>query len=465
MNSNCKIAIIGDVIIDEYYIGVSERLSPEFPTPIVKNINTDLRCGGAANVANCLSEVSDSIDLYFTTHNDKKSKFIYNFLKKKNVNIFGNKDYKNLPTLKKRIYVDKNLITRLDYDNKITESKSSEVENLLIKNIKEYKSIIVSDYGKGQISNQISKIIKISNKLMIDVIIDPYGSDWSRYKYSTCLTPNKKELQNIVGAIDNQKDLINKSYSILKYLKIKSMLVTLGSDGMFFIDSKKKYFFLDSYQRQVFDVTGAGDTVTSFYTYFLTHQFGPRDSASFANKFASISVDKFGVSPISKYDYFKYFPIKNEEKLLDRDRLISLMKFYRIIKTEVVFTNGCFDILHSGHLDYLKKSKNLGDILIVGVNSDSSIKKIKGKDRPINPISSRIEFLSTLSFIDFLCVFDEDTPLNLIKIVRPNIIVKGNGYKAKNVIGYEFVKSYGGNVKIIESKYNTSTSKILNLLR
>ena len=457
-----KIAVVGDVIADEYFFGESERLSPEYPIPVIKNIRSELRCGGAANVASCLSELTSKVDLYFTISNDIYSKKITKILNSKKIKIFNNLDKNNNTTLKKRIYVEKNLITRLDYDCSIPKNKSDSIFKYLMKNINNYSSIIISDYGKGQINDEISKLIKLSQKKDINVIVDPFGLDWQKYSGAFCLTPNKKEFENIVGKITSKKSLIEKSYALIKKLKIKSLLLTLGSEGMFLMNDKKKYFSFNAIKKQVFDVTGAGDTVCAIFTYFLSRGFSVEDSALYSNQFASLSVTKLGTSPISIKEYCQNF--RFNKKILQLDELKQISKFYKSLNLCSVFTNGGFDIIHAGHIDYLERSKRLGQILIVAINSDKSISKLKGKDRPLNKLNYRLKILNSFSFIDHIIVFDELTPIKIIKNINPNIITKGNGYTKNKVVGYDYLQKIGGQVKIINSKINKSSSKLLKLI-
>ena len=261
-----KIAVVGDVIADEYFFGESERLSPEYPIPVIKNIRSELRCGGAANVASCLSELTSKVDLYFTISNDIYSKKITKILNSKKIKIFNNLDKNNNTTLKKRIYVEKNLITRLDYDCSIPKNKSDSIFITLWKT-SIYSSIIILILS-GQINDEISKLIKLSRK-DINVIVDPFGLDWQKYSGAFCLTPNKKEFENIVGKITSKKSLIEKSYALIKKLKIKSLLLTLGSEGMFLMNDKKKYFSFNAIKKQVFDVTGVRHGLCNIYIFSI----------------------------------------------------------------------------------------------------------------------------------------------------------------------------------------------------
>lgn len=461
-----KIAVVGDVMADEYLFGESERISPEFPTAVIRYTRSEIRCGAAANVAICLSELTHKLDLYFTSSTDIYSKKISKILKKKNINLIYNEDNKLKTTVKKRIYVGKNQITRIDYDNFVNKNKSNFLINKLIKNIKRYNAIIISDYGKGQVTDNIKKLINLAHRNNVKTIIDPYGNNWQKYNRSFCLTPNKKEFENIAGKINDKKDLIKKSINLIRKLNIKSLIVTLGNEGMFTINNKKQYYFHDAIKKQVFDVTGAGDIVCAVYTYFLSKNFSQSQSTLFSNQFASIGVSKLGSSSVSTDEYFKNFVnYHNENKLINIDDIDDKIKFYKAINKKIIFTNGCFDIIHAGHLDYLKKSKKLGDILVVAINSDKSVFKLKGKNRPINNLHNRIKILKAFEFIDHLIIFDELDPLNLIKKIEPNIITKGNGYKKNMVIGYNFLKKIGGDVKILKSKINQSSTKILDNLK
>lgn len=467
MNQTSKIAIIGDIIADEYIIGSSERLSPEYPTPVIKDIKSEIRCGGAANVAVCLSELTQDIEIFLTRTNDSYMTRVLSVFKKKKIKFHFERGINYRSTVKKRIYVDKNQIVRIDEDTIFEPNIANKILNKLLHKIGEYNFLIISDYGKGQISPFIKQVIKKGNSHKVKTIIDPYGKDWSNYKHSYCLTPNKKELEGVVGKISSKVELIKKSKKLLNDLKLNCLLVTLGSEGMFLIKKNQKHIFLDAIEKQVFDVTGAGDTVCAAFTFFLSVGFDEDKAIFYANQFASLSVIKFGVSPVSIKEYYDNFiKFSDHNKVIkNNNHLTNLVTLYKSLKLNIVFTNGCFDIIHAGHVKYLESSKNLGDILIVAVNSDNSIKKLKGENRPINKLNNRIKILASFSFIDHVIVFDDLTPIKLIEVISPNVITKGNGYKKNQVVGYKYLLKTGGKVEIINTKINTSSSKILKRLK
>ena len=467
MNQTNKIAVIGDIIADEYIIGSSDRLSPEHPSPVIKDIKSEIRCGGAANVAVCLSELTKDIDIFLTRTNDGYMTKVLSIFKKKKIKFYFEKAINYRTTVKKRIYVDKIQIVRIDNNIIFDQKIADKILNKLFYKIDKYNFLIISDYGKGQISPFIKQIIKKGNTHKLKTIIDPYGKDWRNYKHSYCLTPNKKELEGVVGKISSKADLIKKSKKLLNDLRLSCLLVTLGSEGMFLMKKNQKYIFLDAIVKQVFDVTGAGDTVCAAFTFFLSMGFDEDKAMFYANQFASLSVIKFGVSPVSIKEYYDNFIKFNDHNKIikNKNNLKNLITLYKSLKLNIVFTNGCFDIIHAGHVKYLESSKNMGDILIVAVNSDNSIKKLKGENRPINKLDNRIKILASFSFIDQIIVFDDLTPIKLIEEISPNIITKGNGYKKNQVVGYKYLLKSGGKVKIINTKIDTSSTKILKRLK
>ncbi len=454
-----KIAVIGDVMLDEYIFGKSDRISPENPIPVVNYNSKDFRAGGAANVAVNLANLGIKTDLYSLMSDDEGNAIILDIIKKHKIKNLSIKSKKISTTVKVRIYSNDYQIARLDKEKIYSGNLSDSITSKLIKNIDKYDAIIVSDYGKGVISKSLIKLISKASKKKVIVGIDPYSKSKKIYKNSTFITPNLKEFEILVGKKVNSKNIKQLSLTLKKELKLKYLIITAGSSGIHYIDSNNIYRHSEAHAKSVYDVIGAGDTVLSIITAFL----GLKSSISNAVRYSliggSVVVQKKGTSYVSKEELFSSDSDTNKIFILKK----FLLERKLFNEKKIIFTNGCFDIFHAGHMDYLSQASKLGDILIIGINDDHSVKLNKGEKRPINNLDKRTSILCNLSFVDYVIPFSEKTPLNLIKKIKPNIIVKGGDYKNKrNIVGHDVVTKYGGEVLIIKKKYNISSTKILN---
>ena len=443
-----KITVIGDVMIDWYLHGESSRISPEAPVPVVNFKESKFQLGGAANVANNLKHLEIEPFLIGAIGNDHFGSLMKEHLKAEKIkfNLLTEKSFQTI--CKQRLMSSSQQLARIDYEKYFHGSKLTNIFNTFIKNIAKTDLIIVSDYGKGTIFNA-RKLIQSAKKLKKKILIDPKGKDFTKYKGANLITPNKSEFENIMGKVDSKRDLVNKAKKMLEHLNLESLIVTLGSEGMYVLTKSNKKIigdFINAYPQEVFDVSGAGDTTISALGAALSEGNDIFSAAEFANLAASISVSKLGTSIVSK------------------DEVASLEASKGNKEQVIVFTNGCFDIIHSGHLDLLKEARSYGDKLIVGLNSDKSISKLKGPERPIISQSERKKILSALKFVDEVIIFNEEDPLKLIKKLKPSILVKGADYTKEQVVGGEFVESYGGEIKLVKLTKGKSSSKIINKL-
>jgi len=441
-----KITVIGDVMIDWYLHGESSRISPEAPVPVVNFKESKFQLGGAANVANNLKHLEIEPFLIGAIGKDHFGSKLKEHLKGENINFNLLSEVSFQTICKQRLMSSNQQLARIDYEQYFQASKLSKIFNTFIKNIAKTDLIIVSDYGKGTIFNA-RKLIQSARKFRKKILIDPKGKDFTKYKGANLITPNKSEFEKIMGKVGSKKDLLNKAKKMLKHLNLESLVVTLGSAGMYVLSKSNKKIkeeFINAYPQEVFDVSGAGDTTISALGAALSEGKDIFSAAEFANFAASISVSKLGTSTVNK------------------DEIAGLMALEGSKKQVIVFTNGCFDIIHSGHLDLLKEAKSYGDKLIVGLNSDKSISKLKGSDRPIINQSERKKILSALKFVDEVIIFNEENPLKLIKKLKPNILVKGADYTKEQVVGGKFVESYGGQIKLVKLTKGKSTSNIID---
>ena len=441
-----KITVIGDVMIDWYLHGESSRISPEAPVPVVKFKESKFQLGGAANVANNLKHLEIEPFLIGATGNDHFGSLLKEHLKAEKIkfNLTSEKSFQTI--CKQRLMSSNQQLARIDYEQYFHGSKLTNTFNTFIKNIAKTDLIIVSDYGKGTIFNA-RKLIQSAKKLKKKILIDPKGKDFIKYKGANLITPNKSEFENIMGKVGSKRDLANKAKKMLEHLNLESLIVTLGSEGMYVLKKSNKKIigdFINAYPQEVFDVSGAGDTTISALGAALSEGNDIFSAAEFANLAASISVSKLGTSTVSIEEVTSLETSKGNKEQV------------------IVFTNGCFDIIHSGHLDLLKEARSYGDKLIVGLNSDKSISKLKGPERPIIGQSERKKILLALKYVDEVIIFNEENPLKLIKKLKPSILVKGADYTKEQVIGGEFVESYGGQIKLVKLAKGKSTSNIIN---
>ena len=441
-----KITVIGDVMIDWYLHGESSRISPEAPVPVVNFKESKFQLGGAANVANNLKHLEIEPFLIGAVGKDHFGSLLKEHLKVEKIkfNLLSEKSFQTI--CKQRLMSSNQQLARIDYEQYFHASKLSNILNTFTKNIAKTDLIIVSDYGKGTVSNA-RKLIQSARKLKKKILIDPKGKDFTKYKGANLITPNKSEFENIMGKVGSKKDLENKAKKMLEHLDLESLIVTLGSEGMYVLTKSNKKIignFINAYPQEVFDVSGAGDTTISALGAALSEDNDIFSAAEFANLAASISVSKLGTSTVSKDEVTNLETSKSNKEQV------------------IVFTNGCFDIIHSGHLDLLKEAKSYGDKLIVGLNSDKSVSKLKGPERPIIGQSERKKILSALKFVDEVIIFNEENPLKLIKKLKPSILVKGADYTKEQVVGGAFVESYGGEIKLVKLTKGKSSSKIIN---
>ncbi len=453
-----NILVIGDIMIDKYLIGSIERISPEAPVPVVDIIEEKSVLGGAGNVVNNLLAFGAEVNIMSVVGNCNNAPILYNLLKEKNINT----DYiiieNDRPITKKtRILSSNQQIVRYDEETTkdINKDSSDTVFETYKRIIKDYGIIILSDYGKGVLTDDLTaKIIAAANEENIKVLVDPKGSNYSKYTGAYLLTPNKKEASIATGiAIDNNH-LSSAIRKLKSTYKLEVSIITLSQDGIAVFDDKLRVFPTEA--KEVYDVTGAGDTIIAAIGYKLADNRHIDDAIQFANLAAGIVVGKIGVATATNDEIYSG---KDTIKTLDEIKTIAAN--LKRQNKKIVFTNGCFDILHLGHIKYLEKAKKLGDVLIVGVNTDNSVKRLKGEKRPINSEFDRAYLINALKSVDYTVLFDENTPYELIKTIKPKVLVKGNDYKDKQVVGSDFAET----TKLIAFIDGKSTTDIINKIK
>jgi len=464
-----RVLVVGDLILDEYIWGGVTRISPEAPVPILESRSENLTLGGAANVANNLVALGCEVVLVGAIGQDEKGDRLLGLIQNRGVETEGIFRFVHRPTTSKiRIIAHSQQILRIDKeDNRpITEKTEKKIIEFIKKVLPGVDGAICSDYQKGILTPKIIKtLVTGCRKYKKHVIVDPKSSDFSLYQGASVLTPNQKEVERSVPIkIGNEEDLERAAEYLLSLTRAEALLITRGKDGMTLYRNKEKPVPIATEAKEVFDVTGAGDTVVSVFGMSLFVGFSFEEAAWLSNMAAGIVVGKLGTAVVTLEEINEFLReemLRTSHIVLKLDEVKKIVSLAKSIDKTVVFTNGCFDIIHGGHIEFLQKARALGDLLVVGLNSDSSVKKIKGESRPIKSQQERANILSALKYIDYITIFDEATPENLIREIRPDILVKGDDYKIDEVVGREIVEGYGARVELIPIVKGLSTTNTL----
>lgn len=467
-----NILVIGDVMLDRYFFGISKRISPEAPVPVLLKQSERIVLGGAANVAINIRKAKQKVSILSVVGNDQNADVLLNILKDNNIDSkFIIKDDERYTIVKNR-FIGQNNIQMFRYDEEIKKDLNSEINNKIYKileeNVSNYDIVVISDYNKGLLNTiNTSKIIEIANKNSVKTIIDIKEPNYEKYKNAYLIKPNVLELQDITKMnVETEEEIEKASKTLLENANCQYVLTTRGKDGMMLV-SKDKSIKIKCESREVYDVTGAGDTVISYLAVGLSNKISLIDSIQMANYAAGVEVSKMGTYAVTIEEIKDY--INKENDVNYEDKIVSIDKLKEVLKNRenktIVFTNGCFDIFHVGHARYLREASKLGDMLIVGVNSDTSVKRLKGEKRPIVTENERMELLAALEFVSYVILFEEDTPYNIIKQIQPDIIAKGGDYKPEDVVGKDIVEKRNGKVVICPLIENKSTTNIIKKIK
>ena len=466
MKSIGKVLCIGDIILDCYSEGRVDRISPEAPIPVLKLSEKNKEVlGGSGNVARNICASETKCHLISVIGDDGDSKKIISLCKKeKNLSFDLIIDKSRCTTKKHRFVSGSQQILRVD--NEDVSYINGRIEKKILekftKNIKDSNVVVISDYQKGLLTKKlIDNFIKVCNQKGKTIIVDPKNIDLGYYKNSTIITPNQKELLGKNEEVVNDNTIEKVSKKLIKNFGFQSVITTRGSEGISVIRKNGENFHIPSKAKEVFDVSGAGDTVVSYIASGLARNEDFVNLIEFANEAAGIAVGKFGTAIVSRAETTKKEIL--DHKVLSVEKLLTELKTMR--SNKIGFTNGCFDLIHQGHIDYLKKAKKQCDFLVVGLNSDNSVKKLKGALRPIINQFERSCILSSFEFIDRIVIFDERTPIKLIKKIKPSFIFKGDDYKINEVVGNNEVKKWDGSVILIKCTKNKSSSKIIERIK
>ena len=463
-----KILVIGDLMIDHYLWGKCERISPEAPVQIVNIDKENSVLGGAGNVINNLRALESNVDVLSVIGNDTTAKELEALLESIEVKSDMLIIEQNRKTSKKsRLIASQQQVLR--YDNESIEDISSSSETQIINKLSaiilNYDVVILSDYGKGVLTTKLTQeIISISNKNNVKVFVDPKGKDYSKYKGAYTLTPNKKEAIEASNFLINDNESLEKAIRKLKdECELEVSLITLSESGIAIFDDNLR--IKPTVAREVYDVTGAGDTVIASIAFAIANHMKIDDAIQFANLAAGVVVGKIGSATASLDEIYEY------ESSLNKSNSSSHIKSFEEIEIlakklhdkgkKIIFTNGCFDILHAGHVKYLEEAKSYGDVLILGLNADSSVRKLKGPTRPINNQDDRAYILASLESVDYVVIFEEETPYELIKLIQPHVLVKGGDYEGKEIVGQDIAQE----LRLVQFVDGKSTSKIIQRIQ
>ena len=460
--SQSNLLILGDLMLDRYWHGGSSRISPEAPVQVVNVNQIEERPGGAGNVAlNCAS-LGCITQLLGLTGKDEAAKALETKLSAAKIQC----DFEaidQLPTITKlRVISRKQQLIRLDFEQSFQAIDKSGLVKKFEAHCEVADAIILSDYAKGTLS-EIQSLIKIAQRQQIPLLVDPKGSDFSAYQGATLITPNLSEFEAVVGPCVDENQLVAKGQELIKQYHWQALLVTRGEDGMTLIRPNQAELHLPALAQEVYDVTGAGDTVIATLASALAAGIAIEQAVLLANTAASLVVAKLGTATISPHELRRKLATRqglSQGKMTPQQLKIAVEEAKALGET-IVMTNGCFDILHAGHVQYLQQAKALGQRLIVAVNSDDSVRQLKGEGRPVNPCDRRMSVLAALGAVDWVVEFDQVTPQQLIADILPDILVKGGDYKVEQIAGGKEVLDNGGEVKILSFVDGISTSKII----
>lgn len=456
--NNKKIVVIGDIMLDEYVWGTINRVSPESCCPVLLSNQTSFQLGGAANVAYQIHALGNDVILAGVIGHDEPGNILAENLLRNSIDCRFVFKHDIVTTTKKRYVNDVHQqMFRVDKEERghLSTTEISNIVTYLKQNAESINCIVLSDYNKGVLTNEsCQSIITAARIVDLPIIIDIKTADIARYKGATIIKGNSKEIGSMLNHIGISNNITKENICFLKQqANVSLVVVTLGKEGIAGIDNNNNYIKHNANQVLVYDVTGAGDIVTAYISVlFNIKPFG--EVLKIANKAAGIKVTKFGNSKVLFNEV-----IEADNKIKEAYEISSIAKGEKI-----VFTNGCFDILHAGHVDLLQYAKSKGDILVVGLNTDESIRRIKGKNRPVNNLEMRIKVLSAICVVDYIVCFREDTPEKIIHEIKPDVLIKGGDYTLENIVGADYVLKRGGIVEAMPIHYHVSTTQILSSL-
>ncbi|MEM7612399.1 MAG: bifunctional D-glycero-beta-D-manno-heptose-7-phosphate kinase/D-glycero-beta-D-manno-heptose 1-phosphate adenylyltransferase HldE [Pseudomonadota bacterium] len=462
--SSASVLVAGDVMLDQYWFGGTHRISPEAPVPVVHVSHDEERPGGAANVAVNLASLGSAAQLIGLAGNDQAADTLERSLAAADVDVALMRD-PTLPTITKlRVLSRGQQLIRLDREERAQSALS--LTAMVAERLPNSSVVVLSDYGKGALRDAPA-LISACRQAKVPVLVDPKGSDFSRYRGASLITPNESEFRAAAGDWADDDDMVRRARKMIVELSLDALLITRSERGMLLVEANDEPYFLSTEAREVFDVTGAGDTVIATLAAALGSGSALRDAVQLANLAAGRVVAKIGVASVTPAELrvALHRRGKGGREPVDLQGLMALAAEAKASGERIVMTNGCFDVLHAGHVAYLEEAKSLGDRLIVAVNDDASVRRLKGDDRPINGVEDRMLVLSGLAAVDWVVPFDEDTPLSVIEAVLPDVLVKGGDYAVSEIVGGGAVVKAGGEVRVLAFREGRSSSSIIDRIR
>jgi D-beta-D-heptose 7-phosphate kinase/D-beta-D-heptose 1-phosphate adenosyltransferase len=464
--SKTRVLVAGDVMLDRYLFGATSRISPEAPVPVVHVRTSDDRAGGAANVAVNLAALGVGTTLFGVVGNDQEAAKLKSVLEQQHIDCrFSYSDRR--PTITKtRVQSRGQQLIRLDREEPADGSKSPSLVLPLTAALDGVDAVVLSDYGKGALGD-VADMIAACRSAGVPVIIDPKGTNFRKYRGASVITPNQSEFEAVAGPAVSDEDMVERARKMLDELELEALLVTRGEKGMLLVEAGQEPFFLSTQAREVYDVTGAGDTVIATFAAAYASGTNFQASSGLANLAAGLVVRKIGVASVTPSELRVALHQRGQggRGLVAEAELFSLIEESKERGERIVMTNGCFDVLHAGHVAYLEEAKSLGDRLVVAVNDDDSVRRLKGADRPLNTLQDRMAVLAGLAAVDWVVPFTEDTPARLIAAVLPHVLVKGGDYRTDQIAGAREVLESGGEVRVLSFREGHSSTRIIDMLR
>lgn len=467
-----RILVVGDLILDKYIWGRVDRISPEAPVQVVEVDCEEVRLGGAGNVINNLLSFGCQVSVASVIGTDVDGQELLCLLREKKFDTSAIQQSENRKTsCKTRILANRQQMLRVDRES-ADPIKAAEQEAMLdnvMAVLPDVQVVLISDYLKGVLVPELlQQIIVACRQRQLPVIVDPKGTDFNRYRGATALTPNRREAEIATGCtITDGELLLNVGEQLLNQLQLDAVILTRSEEGISLFTESDPVKHFPTEAREVFDVSGAGDTVVAMIGAALSVGLPLEAAVQLSNLAAGIVVGKLGTSTVTPeeiLDLHLHQSGSTKSKILPLAQLQAVLEPIRAAGKQIVFTNGCFDLLHAGHVKYLQQARQQGDLLVLGLNSDDSICRLKGEKRPLLEADERAQILAALDCIDFLVIFEEDTPLQLLQNILPDILVKGGDYQAEEVVGKDLVEEYGGQVKLIPFVEGKSTTNIVDTI-
>lgn len=464
--AKAQILVVGDVMLDRYWQGATSRISPEAPVPVVRVEGDEFRPGGAGNVALNAASLGTRATLIGLVGEDAEAGLLRDRLQTRGVDCALVAVPRSRTITKLRILAKHQQLIRLDFEDGFVACDGRGIQARVAEHLPRASALVLSDYAKG-VLREVQVLIRMARERQIPIVVDPKGRNFEPYRGATLLTPNQSEFEAVVGPVTDDADLAHKGEALRQALELTALLITRSEKGMCLLEQDRPPLHLPTRAREIYDVTGAGDTVVAVLAAALAAGESLHEAVSLSNLAASVVVGKLGTATVSPAELVAamqdHLPI--QRGVVDEDQLVELVARAREAGERIVMTNGCFDILHVGHVSYLQQARALGDRLIVAVNSDASVRQLKGENRPINGLHARQAVLAALVAVDWVVPFGEDTPERLICRICPDVLVKGGDYRPEDIVGGPCVTAAGGEVRVLPFVAGHSTTSMIANIR